>query len=135
MKQMEKSFDHRKSDQRRSDASLTEHISREVTAKPDKDSETSSGLLSEQSLSFLDMSCEDAPSSIQDQAEIDITPLPLYIQQQLRILMKPRKQRAELDNLSLVPLLQQVKFFKERNITTDVLQKIARLAQHEFVRA
>ena len=72
---------------------------------------------------------------IQDQAEIDITPLPLYIQQQLRILMKPRKQRAELDNLSLVPLLQQVKFFKERSITTDVLQRIARLAQHEFVRA
>lgn len=31
-------------------------------------------------------------------------------------------------------MLQQVKFFRERNISNEVLHKIARIAQHEFLK-
>jgi CRP-like cAMP-binding protein len=39
-----------------------------------------------------------------------------------------------LQNLILLPLLRGVKFFKERNLTDEVLYKITRIAQHEFAK-
>lgn len=63
---------------------------------------------------------------------MDLKHLPLLVQQQLRILIKPKKSRTEQESASLLPLLKEVKFFKERNIAETVLQKIARIANHEF---
>jgi hypothetical protein len=48
--------------------------------------------------------------------------------------MRPNKKRSDLQNQKLLPLLRGVKFFKERNLTDEVLNKITRIAQHEFAK-
>jgi hypothetical protein len=70
-------------------------------------------------LDFLDISEEENSTTTQD--ETDLSRMPFLIQQQLRILMRPKKQRTEQETLNLVPMLQQVKFFRERNISNEVL--------------
>lgn len=66
---------------------------------------------------------------------LKIQDCPVSLQSQIQILVKPLKFRSQTDITALMALMQEIKFFTERNYQPDVLFKLASLAQYSFMEA
>jgi hypothetical protein len=61
--------------------------------------------------------------------------LPVSLQSQIAVILRPLRLRTAADNHSLLSLLREIRFFKERNISVEVLRKIGSIATYKFQKA
>lgn len=57
--------------------------------------------------------------------------LPVNVQSQIAILLKPLKFRTSSDNSALLSTLRETKFFKTRKLPDSTLQRLGAIAQYK----